>query len=149
MGVLLHHSPLNRQKSRPHHNAESQPLNAAATDKVRVLMRAEKTLRVRANHPLNAGLELKPHAGSDRAFTYFTPDWSEDPETGVVEQRNELFAFRFANAESELLEFFWHASSRGGGMRGRRGLRIFYPGFSRYLRVRHPPPFLPPLEVPT
>lgn len=81
-------------------------MNAAATDKVRVLMRAEKTLRVRANHPLNAGLELKPHAGSDRAFTYFTPDWSEDPETGVVEQRNELFAFRFANAESELLQFF-------------------------------------------
>lgn len=47
------------------------------------------------------GLELKPHAGSDRAFTYFTPDWSEDPETGVVEQKNELFAFRFANAESK------------------------------------------------
>mmetsp|Transcript_22140 Transcript_22140/g.45153 ORF Transcript_22140/g.45153 Transcript_22140/m.45153 type:complete len:199 (+) Transcript_22140:32-628(+) len=68
--------------------------------KVRVLMRAEKTLRVRANHPLSANLELKPHAGSDRAFTYFTPDWSEDPETGAVEQSNELFAFRFANAEN-------------------------------------------------
>ncbi|EKX37971.1 hypothetical protein GUITHDRAFT_154835 [Guillardia theta CCMP2712] len=68
--------------------------------KIRVLMRAEKTLRVRANHPLSTNLELKPHAGSDRAFTYFTPDWSEDPETGVVEQKNELFAFRFANAES-------------------------------------------------
>jgi hypothetical protein len=50
---------------------------------------------------VSATLELKPHAGSDRAFTYFTPDWSEDPETGVVEQQNELFAFRFANAESE------------------------------------------------
>mmetsp|Transcript_6192 Transcript_6192/g.13726 ORF Transcript_6192/g.13726 Transcript_6192/m.13726 type:complete len:200 (-) Transcript_6192:141-740(-) len=69
-------------------------------EKVRVLMRAEKTLRVRANHPLSAALELKPHAGSDRAFTYFTPDWSEDPETGVVQQENELFAFRFANAEN-------------------------------------------------
>jgi len=74
-------------------------------------------------------LALKPHAGSDRAFTYFTPvlqqrarifisgasvcsllrilslrhvvqDWSEDPETGKVEQQNELFAFRFANPEN-------------------------------------------------
>eukprot|EP00285_Hemiselmis_virescens_P008912 CAMPEP_0173392554 /NCGR_PEP_ID=MMETSP1356-20130122/20094_1 /TAXON_ID=77927 ORGANISM="Hemiselmis virescens, Strain PCC157" /NCGR_SAMPLE_ID=MMETSP1356 /ASSEMBLY_ACC=CAM_ASM_000847 /LENGTH=194 /DNA_ID=CAMNT_0014350375 /DNA_START=29 /DNA_END=613 /DNA_ORIENTATION=+ len=75
-------------------------LRHKSSDKVRVLMRAEKTLRVRANHPLTPTLELKPHAGSDRAFTYFTPDWSEDPETGVVEQRNELFAFRFANAEN-------------------------------------------------
>jgi hypothetical protein len=47
-----------------------------------------------------ANLDLKPHAGSDRAFTYFTPDWSEDPETGKVEQQNELFAFRFANPEN-------------------------------------------------
>jgi len=68
--------------------------------KIRVLMRAEKTLRVRANHPLAENLNLKPHAGSDRAFTYFTPDWSEDPETGKVEQQNELFAFRFANSEN-------------------------------------------------
>jgi hypothetical protein len=45
-------------------------------------------------------LDLKAHAGSDRAFTYFTPDWSEDPETGKVEQQNELFAFRFANPEN-------------------------------------------------
>jgi hypothetical protein len=76
-------------------------LRHKVTNKVRVLMRAEKTLRVRANHPLTTSLELKPHAGSDRAFTYFTPDWSEDPETGIIEQRNELFAFRFANPESE------------------------------------------------
>ena len=68
--------------------------------KIRVLMRAEKTLRVRANHPLSEKLDLKAHAGSDRAFTYFTPDWSEDPETGLVEQQNELFAFRFANPEN-------------------------------------------------
>jgi hypothetical protein len=27
-------------------------------------------------------------------------DWSEDPETGKVEQQNELFAFRFANPEN-------------------------------------------------
>jgi Ran-binding protein 1 len=74
------------------------------TNKVRVLMRAEKTLRVRANHPLTTSLELKPHAGSDRAFTYFTPDWSEDPETGIIEQRNELFAFRFANPESKCVD---------------------------------------------
>ena len=77
-------------------------LRHKVTNKVRVLMRAEKTLRVRANHPLTTSLELKPHAGSDRAFTYFTPDWSEDPETGIIEQRNELFAFRFANPESKL-----------------------------------------------
>ena len=68
--------------------------------KIRVLMRAEKTLRVRANHPLSEKLDLKAHAGSDRAFTYFTPDWSEDPETGLVEQQNESFAFRFANPEN-------------------------------------------------
>ena len=81
-------------------------LRHKVTNKVRVLMRAEKTLRVRANHPLTTSLELKPHAGSDRAFTYFTPDWSEDPETGIIEQRNELFAFRFANPESKLNLFF-------------------------------------------
>ncbi len=80
-------------------------LRHKVTNKVRVLMRAEKTLRVRANHPLTTSLELKPHAGSDRAFTYFTPDWSEDPETGIIEQRNELFAFRFANPESKNSRF--------------------------------------------
>ncbi len=80
-------------------------LRHKVTNKVRVLMRAEKTLRVRANHPLTTSLELKPHAGSDRAFTYFTPDWSEDPETGIIEQRNELFAFRFANPESKHFYF--------------------------------------------
>merc|ERR1712205_243850 len=72
--------------------------------KIRVLMRAEKTLRVRANHPLSEKLDLKAHAGSDRAFTYFTPDWSEDPETGLVEQQNELFAFRFANPENAKIQ---------------------------------------------
>ena len=80
-------------------------LRHKTTSKVRVLMRAEKTLRVRANHPIAPTLELKPHAGSDRAFTYFTPDWSEDPETGIVEQKNELFAFRFANADSKFSNF--------------------------------------------
>eukprot|EP00960_Hanusia_phi_P073383 768000-Hanusia_phi.AAC.2 len=84
------------------------------TGKIRVLMRAEKTLRVRANHPCEchgmlaegltsltvSGSQLGAETSCGKAFTYFTPDWSEDPETGVVEQKNELFAFRFANAEN-------------------------------------------------
>ena len=32
--------------------------------------------------------------------THTHQDWSEDPETGKVEQQNELFAFRFANPEN-------------------------------------------------
>eukprot|EP00295_Goniomonas_pacifica_P046569 CAMPEP_0175911216 /NCGR_PEP_ID=MMETSP0108-20121206/8078_1 /TAXON_ID=195067 ORGANISM="Goniomonas pacifica, Strain CCMP1869" /NCGR_SAMPLE_ID=MMETSP0108 /ASSEMBLY_ACC=CAM_ASM_000204 /LENGTH=191 /DNA_ID=CAMNT_0017233453 /DNA_START=8 /DNA_END=583 /DNA_ORIENTATION=+ len=68
------------------------------TKKVRLLMRREKTLKVCANHPVAPALKLQEHSGSDRAWTYVTPDFSEGVADG--EYTDEIFAIRFANAEN-------------------------------------------------
>jgi len=45
-------------------------------------------------------LELKPNCGSDRAWVWSTPaDFADE------EQKSELLAIRFANAESKCLAF--------------------------------------------
>ena len=63
---------------------------------IRLLMRQEKTLKVRANHYITPYLRLKPSAGSDRAFVWYVMfDFADE------EAKNETFAIRFANAESE------------------------------------------------
>ncbi|XP_068225556.1 ran-specific GTPase-activating protein-like [Palaemon carinicauda] len=63
---------------------------------VRVLMRRDKTLKIRANHYITPFVELKPNCGSDRAWV-----WSVPADLADEEPKQELFAVRFANAQSK------------------------------------------------
>ena len=65
-------------------------------DRVRLLFRQEKTLKVRANHVVMPGTSLKPHSGSDKALVWSAVDFSGD------EQATELFCIRFASPERAL-----------------------------------------------
>ncbi|KAK8724661.1 hypothetical protein OTU49_011195 [Cherax quadricarinatus] len=62
---------------------------------VRLLMRQDKTLKIRANHYITPYMELKPNCGSDRAWV-----WSVVADFADEEPKQELFAIRFANAEN-------------------------------------------------
>jgi hypothetical protein len=61
--------------------------------RVRFIVRQEKVRKVRANHLVASDAELKPMAGSDRAWTWTALDFSDD------EPKTLLFAVRFASRE--------------------------------------------------
>jgi len=64
------------------------------TQKIRLVMRREKTLKVCANHLISADMKLQPNIGSDRSWVWkVAADYSEDPPTA------ETLAIRFANAD--------------------------------------------------
>ncbi|KAF8270989.1 RanBP1 domain-containing protein [Lactarius quietus] len=64
------------------------------TQKIRLVMRREKTLKVCANHLISADMKLQPNIGSDRSWVWkVAADYSEDPPTA------ETLAIRFANSE--------------------------------------------------
>jgi len=64
------------------------------TQKIRLVMRREKTLKVCANHLISPDMKLQPNIGSDRSWVWkVAADYSEDPPTP------ETLAIRFANAE--------------------------------------------------
>ena len=68
------------------------------THKIRILMRQDKTFKVRLNHYVVPGLELNELSGSDRAWMWNCPmDYSEE------EPQPDIFAIRFANHESLLM----------------------------------------------
>ncbi|CAH0490678.1 unnamed protein product [Peronospora farinosa] len=62
--------------------------------KVRMLMRQEKTHKILINHLVEARTELTPNMGSDRAWVFSCYDFAE----GVVE--TQVFALRFGNSEN-------------------------------------------------
>ena len=64
------------------------------TGQVRILMRRDQILKLCANHFLTADMELKPNAGSDRSWVWYT---SGDISDG--EAKEERLAARFKNAE--------------------------------------------------
>ena len=61
--------------------------------RVRFIVRQDKVRKVRANHLVSSDAELKPMAGSDRAWTWTALDFSDD------EPKTLLFAVRFATKE--------------------------------------------------
>ncbi|XP_069476400.1 uncharacterized protein [Ambystoma mexicanum] len=62
---------------------------------IRLLMRRDKTLKICANHYLTPLMELKPNAGSDRAWVWNTyADYADEAP------KPELLAIRFLNAEN-------------------------------------------------
>lgn len=58
------------------------------TQRVRLLMREEKTLKIRANHIVMPGTKLQEHTGSDKAWVWSTMDFASE------EQRMELFCLK-------------------------------------------------------
>ncbi|KAG8455957.1 hypothetical protein GDO86_001953 [Hymenochirus boettgeri] len=62
---------------------------------IRLLMRRDKTLKICANHNVTPSMELKPNAGSDRAWVWNTyADYADEAP------KPELLAIRFLNAEN-------------------------------------------------
>uniref|UniRef100_A0A8B9YIX2 Ran-specific GTPase-activating protein n=1 Tax=Bos mutus grunniens TaxID=30521 RepID=A0A8B9YIX2_BOSMU len=63
---------------------------------IRLLMRRDKTLKICANHYITPMMELKPNAGSDRAWV-----WNTHADFADECPKQELLAIRFLNAESK------------------------------------------------
>uniref|UniRef100_A0A669E365 Ran-specific GTPase-activating protein n=2 Tax=Oreochromis niloticus TaxID=8128 RepID=A0A669E365_ORENI len=62
---------------------------------IRLLMRRDRTLKICANHHILPMMELKPNAGSDRAWVWNTlADYADECP------KPELLAIRFLNAEN-------------------------------------------------
>ncbi|KAH9173405.1 ran/spi1 binding protein [Lactarius sanguifluus] len=73
---------------------EARLLQHKDTQKIRLVMRREKTLKVCANHLISPDMRLQPNIGSDRSWVWkVVADYSEDPPT------SETLAIRFANSE--------------------------------------------------
>jgi len=65
------------------------------TQKVRLVMRRDKTLKVCANHVISSDMRLQPNISSDRSWVWkVAADYSESPPTA------ETLAIRFANSEN-------------------------------------------------
>ncbi|XP_044538408.1 LOW QUALITY PROTEIN: ran-specific GTPase-activating protein-like [Gracilinanus agilis] len=62
---------------------------------IRLLMRQDKTLKICANHYITPLMELKPNAGSDRAWV-----WNTHADFADESPKPELLAIRFLNAEN-------------------------------------------------
>ncbi|XP_006890572.1 PREDICTED: ran-specific GTPase-activating protein [Elephantulus edwardii] len=62
---------------------------------IRLLMRRDKTLKICANHYITPLMELKPNAGSDRAWV-----WNTHADFADEYPKPELLAIRFLNAEN-------------------------------------------------
>ncbi|KAG3262086.1 RANBP1-like, partial [Ictidomys tridecemlineatus] len=65
---------------------------------IRLLMRRDKTLKICANHYIHyttPTMELKPNAGSDRAWV-----WNTHADVADEYPKPELLAIRFLNAEN-------------------------------------------------
>mmetsp|Transcript_16040 Transcript_16040/g.32067 ORF Transcript_16040/g.32067 Transcript_16040/m.32067 type:complete len:213 (+) Transcript_16040:24-662(+) len=62
-------------------------------DRVRVLMRQEKTLKIIANHFLDPRIVLTPNVGNDKSWVWVAFDFSDE------ELIETTFAIRFASAE--------------------------------------------------
>lgn len=61
--------------------------------KIRVLMRQDKTMKVICNHVLDPRISLEPNAGSDRSWVYSAFDFS----SGELEET--VFAVKFGDSD--------------------------------------------------
>mmetsp|Transcript_15538 Transcript_15538/g.25526 ORF Transcript_15538/g.25526 Transcript_15538/m.25526 type:complete len:171 (-) Transcript_15538:243-755(-) len=72
---------------------EARILRHREHQRIRFLMRQEKTMKVIANHALDPRIRLEPNAGSDRSWVWSAYDFAE----GELEEK--VFALRFANSD--------------------------------------------------
>lgn len=61
--------------------------------RIRLLMREEKTLKIRANHLIVPGTKLSLHQGNEKSWVWSTPDFAEE----VL--KPEMFCIRFGTVE--------------------------------------------------
>ncbi|KAJ8603027.1 hypothetical protein CTAYLR_001581 [Chrysophaeum taylorii] len=73
---------------------EFKLLKHRESEKIRALMRQEKTMKVIANHVVDPRIVLQPNVGNDRSWVWSAYDFSEGD---LVE---EVFAIRFGTAEN-------------------------------------------------
>ncbi|XP_066546084.1 ran-specific GTPase-activating protein [Amia ocellicauda] len=62
---------------------------------IRLLMRRDRTLKICANHNIAPLMELRPNAGSDRAWV-----WNTHADFADEHPKPEMLAIRFLNAEN-------------------------------------------------
>jgi len=72
---------------------EARILRHREHQRLRFLMRQEKTMKVIANHALDPRIKLEPNAGSDRSWVWSCYDFADGE---LVEK---VFALRFANSD--------------------------------------------------
>jgi len=72
---------------------EAKILRHKEHQRLRILMRQEKTMKVIANHALDPRIKLEPNAGSDRSWVWSAFDFAEG------ELIETVFALRFADSE--------------------------------------------------
>jgi Ran-binding protein 1 len=72
---------------------EARILRHREHQRLRFLMRQEKTMKVLANHALDPRIQLEPNTGSDRSWVWSCYDFAE----GELEEK--VFALRFANSD--------------------------------------------------
>ncbi len=72
---------------------EARILRHRDHQRLRFLMRQEKTMKVIANHALDPRIQLEPNAGSDRSWVWSCFDFA----SGELEEK--VFALRFSNSE--------------------------------------------------
>ncbi|CAG8713407.1 44965_t:CDS:2, partial [Gigaspora margarita] len=70
-------------------------LKHKVTDKIRLVMRRDKTLKVCANHYITPEMQLSPNVGSDRSWV-----WNVAADISDGEPKAETLAIRFANTEN-------------------------------------------------
>ena len=74
------------------------------TKKVRVILREDKTLKLRMNHIVNPAVELKPNAGSEKSWTWASTDYASYEaleETFAIKFRTEALASDFKKKHDE------------------------------------------------
>jgi len=72
---------------------EARLLRHREHQRIRLLMRQEKTMKVIANHALDPRIRLEPNAGSDRSWVWSAFDYANGDLVETV------FALRFADSE--------------------------------------------------
>ncbi|CAA2957244.1 ran-binding 1 homolog c-like [Olea europaea subsp. europaea] len=71
------------------------------SDKIRLVMRQNKTLKICANHLVLPTMTVQEHQGNDKSCVWHAADFADG------ELKEETFAIRFASVESELLLFIY------------------------------------------
>ncbi|KNA02657.1 hypothetical protein SOVF_216600 [Spinacia oleracea] len=69
-------------------------LKHKVNDKVRLVMRQSKTLKICANHLIIAGMTVQEHAGNEKSCVWHASDYADG------ELKEEMFCIRFASIDN-------------------------------------------------
>lgn len=100
---LLYRFDAGTQEWKGRGRGDIKVLKHKETGTCRMVLREDKTFKVRMNTPINTAVKLALQAGSDKAFVWSCTDYSEGNEDGCT----ETFACKFKDAE--IANTFKHA----------------------------------------